>query len=44
MEEARDGFWTKIDASINESKSCELDAKRDTTDIWRERKLMDMEL
>ena len=29
LEEARDEFWTKICATINEAKICELDANRD---------------
>ena len=40
-EEARDGFWTKIDAAINEAKSCKLDAKRDTKEIRKEKEFMD---
>ena len=44
MQEARAKFWTKINASINEAKICELDAKRDAEESRRERELMDMDL
>ena len=36
MEEARGEFWTKIDAAINEVKSCEFGANRDAEEIRRE--------
>ena len=44
MEEARDEFWTDIDAGINEANSCESNAKRDAKEIWRERELMEIYL
>ena len=44
LEEARVNFWTKIDAAINEAKSCESVANRDAEESRRERKLMNMEL
>ena len=37
MEEARDGFWTKIAAAINEAKICKSGANRDSEQIKREK-------
>ena len=44
MEEARSKFWTKINATINEAKSCKSEAKKDTEESRREQKLMEVEL
>ena len=44
MEEAKAKFWTKINAYINKSKSCELDAKKYSKEIRREQEFMEMDL
>ena len=44
LEEARENFLTKIDAAINQAKSCESDANRDVDESQRERELMGMEM
>ena len=36
LEEARDKFWTNIDAVTNEVKICISDAKRDAKEIQRD--------
>ena len=45
MEEARAKFRTKINATINEGKSCKLDTNRDAKEIRRkcQSTYMDME-
>ena len=37
LDEARAKFWTKINAIINKSKSCESDTNRDAKEIRRGR-------
>ena len=44
LEKARADFWAKIDADINEAKSCKSEAKKDTEESRREQKLMEVEL
>ena len=44
LEEARTKLWTKIDATINEAKSCELDSNRYTEERRREQEFMYMEM
>ena len=44
MEEARSKFWTKINATINEAKSCKSDTNRDAKEIQRKWKLASMEM
>ena len=44
MEEARAEFRNKIDVAINEDKSCQSDAKRDTKESRRERELTYMKM
>ena len=36
LEETKEEFWTKIGAAINEAKSSELDANRDSEESQRE--------
>ena len=42
MEEARDEFWTDINAIKNDSKSCKSDTKRDSKESLKYRELMEM--
>ena len=44
MEEARSKFWTKINATINEAKSCKSDTNRDAKEIQRKWKSASMEM
>ena len=44
MEEARYKFRTKINATINEAKSCKSDTNLDAEEIQRERQLASVEM
>ena len=44
MKEARAEFRTKIAATINKAKSCELGENRDNVDIQRDQEYMAMDM
>ena len=44
LEKSRAKIWTNIAAIINKAKICESNAKRDTTESWRDRELMVVEM